>query len=118
MITTVEFLDSLIRSVRRLVVPVVFGLLVPVTASAATEFYLDPDVSSGAHDGSPANPWQSLNWSQINSALASGDVTVYCSARAASSDTNQVWNATIGITSKTPNPVGTLTFDGHSKWNS
>ena len=103
---------------------IAFGLillLLPLSASAATEFYLDPDVSGGTHVGTQANPFSSLTssaWSAINSALAAGDVTVYCSARAAGSDTNQVWSATIGLTSKTANPTGTLTFDGHSRWNS
>jgi hypothetical protein len=96
-------------------------LLLPQHAFALTTYYLDPDVAGGTHVGTQANPFQTFTagtWTTINTALASGDVTVYCSARAASSDTDQAYTGNITIYSKTPNPTGTLTIDGGSFYNS
>src|SRR5438874_9979806 len=96
-------------------------LITPVDAFGATVFYLDPDVSGGTHNGTQANPFNTLNgspWTAINNALATGDVTIFCSARNASADTNQVWSQTIDLVNKTSNPAGTLTIDGKSFWNS
>jgi len=89
-------------------------------AWALTEYYLDPDFT-GTHSGTQTNPFSTLDagaWSTINTALASGDVTLYCSARNAGSDTNQVWGVNVDLTQKTANPTGTMTFNGRSKWNS
>jgi len=95
-------------------------LIMPPCALGAV-FYLDPDVSGGTQVGTQANPFNTLDasaWMIINHALAIDDVTVYCSARNAGTDTNQLWNAQVDLTRKTPNPTGTLTFDGKSFWNS
>jgi hypothetical protein len=57
-------------------------LIILPSIVSATDYYVDPDVSSGG-DGSQANPWTSLGssqWNTINNALASDDVTVYFSA--------------------------------------
>src|SRR5438477_12240239 len=61
---------------------------------AATTFYLDSDWT-GMPNGTASQPWKALSldaWSRINSALASGDVTVYFSAREASSDTDDLYD--------------------------
>ena len=110
----------------RMVVHVVVGVLIvvvfmtPLCASGAV-FFLDPDVSGGTHVGTQADPFNTLDasaWARINDALATEDVTVYCSARNTGSETNQLWNKQVDVTQKTPNPTGTLTFDGKSFWNS
>ena len=96
-------------------------LVAPPSALSATVFYLDPDVSGGTHVGTQANPFNTLGtaeWAIVNNALALDNVTVYCSARNAGTDTNQIWNYLIDITRKTPAPPFTLTFDGRSQWNS
>ena len=61
---------------------------------AATTFYVDSDWT-GMPNGTASQPWKSLSsdaWSGINSALATGDVTVYFSAREASSDTDDLYD--------------------------
>jgi uncharacterized protein (DUF779 family) len=84
---------------------------------AGTTFWVAPDWA-GTKSGTQSQPWSALNWTSINLALASGDVTVYFSARKAISDTDAIYNGGIGISSKTPNPVGTLILDGNSYYNS
>jgi len=85
--------------------------------SNSNDFYVDPDFSGG--DGSASSPWSTLGstqWTVINNALALGDVTVYVSAREASSDTpEQMAN---GITvQRTDTTTNRLTIDGMSKYN-
>lgn len=105
---------------RRLIAALALLVGSAAPAFAVTDYYLDPDVATGTHVGTQANPFQTQAqmWSVVNPALASGDVRVYCSARAASSDTNQAWAVDIDVTQKTANPIGTLTLDGRSQWNS
>jgi hypothetical protein len=84
-----------------------------------TNYYLDPDWA-GTQSGTQAQPFASFTsgaWSTINAALATDDVTVYLSARAAGSDTEDVLNATINITAKTANPAGMLTINGRGFYN-
>jgi len=84
-----------------------------------TNYYLDPDWT-GTQSGTQSQPFALFTsgaWSTINAALATGDVTVYLSARAAGSDTDDILSATIDMTNKTPNPTGTLTLNGHSFYN-
>src|SRR5439155_26360849 len=53
-------------------------------------FYVDSDWT-GTQSGSASQPWKYLSssaWSAINSALGSGNVTVYFSAREASTDSD------------------------------
>src|SRR5437867_2268838 len=74
-------------------VPLFLFMLVFYTLpiQAATFFYVDPDWT-GTQTGSATNPWTWLSstaWSTIDSALASGDVTVYFSARNAGSDADE-----------------------------
>src|SRR5256712_10334064 len=108
------------RMVLQLVGFLIVVVLITPLCALGTVFYLDPDVSAGTHVGTQANPFSTLNasaWTAINNALASDNVTLHCSARNASADTNQVWNVQIDITQKTANPAFTLTFDGRSQYN-
>lgn len=110
---------SMGKSIRCLLSMLLMVVVWASPADAITEYYLDPDWA-GTESGTQAQPFASLSasaWSTINTALATDDVTLYCSAREAGSDTNEVWGATINITSKTANPSFTLTFDGRSKYN-
>ena len=91
-----------------------FGQCSSVTGGVAC--YLDPDVSSGTHVGTPTNPWQTLNWTTINSALASGNVTVYFSAANATHTANQVYTTGISI-SRSDLSANRLTLDGISFYN-
>ena len=96
------------------------------SARAATTFYLDSDWN-GTQSGTASQPWKYLSssaWSSINSALGSGDVTVYFSAREASSDTDDVYDTNgdgaqdgIDLTLRTDPGSGVLTLDGNSKYN-
>ena len=98
----------------------------PPSARAATTFYLDSDWN-GTQSGTASQPWKYLSssaWSSINSALGSGDVTVYFSAREASSDTDDVYDTNgdgaqdgIDMTLRTDSGSGVLTLDGNSKYN-
>src|SRR5207249_5078697 len=112
------------------IVTAVTGLIVltfaaAFSARAATTFYLDSDWN-GTQSGTASQPWKYLSsfaWSSINSALGSGDVTVYFSAREASSDTDDVYDTNgdgaqdgIDVTQRTTSS-GVLTLDGNSKYN-
>ena len=98
----------------------------PPSARAATTFYLDSDWN-GTQSGTASQPWKYLSssaWSSVNSALGSGDVTVYFSAREASSDTDDVYDTNgdgaqdgIDLTLRTDPGSGVLTLDGNSKYN-
>jgi Right handed beta helix region len=99
---------------------IVVALITPLSASAA-EFYLDPRVTGGTHVGTQANPFNTLDgsaWTRVNNALATADVTVYCSARQTGSDTNSMWLQAVDLTQRTAGASFRLTFDGQSKWNS
>ena len=56
-------------------------------------------------------------WTAVNSALASGDVTVYFSARTAASDANNVYGAGVAVTSRSDTSANILTFNGRSFYN-
>lgn len=98
-------------------------LLTNSPAKAMTYFYVDPDANS-SNIGTSSNPWTSApKWSILNTALKSDDVTVYYSARAASSDVDQI--NTSGMTfnrdeKNNHHPSGVLnrlTFDGMTMYN-
>ncbi len=66
-------------------------LMVVARAWADTSLYVDPDWV-GVHTGTAVNPWAALDsttWSQINTALGSGNVTIYFSALKADGSTQQ-----------------------------
>src|SRR5947208_12738874 len=84
-------------------------------------YYVDPDFR-GISGGSAQAPWKTLDqsaWPIINAKLDSSDVTVYCSARNAGSDTEQVYGATgeIDLNNRTNTSGSMLTFDGRSVFN-
>ena len=98
-------------------------LLFAGVALADSKFYVDSDWS-GTQRGTQSQPWRSLNWSAINSSLASGNVTVYFSAREAGSDTDDNYDtsggsgrSTISLDNRTNNSANRLTLDGFSFWN-
>jgi len=110
--------------------PIPLGLLLsllsattPSHADGPTEFYVDPDFAGPVRNGSAANPWTRLDsapqgptWMAINDALASGDVTIYFSAREAARDANQI--STSGVNLARTDPSGhRLTLDGMSRYN-
>src|SRR5262245_60607821 len=95
----------------------------PVPTATMTEFYVDPDFAGPVQDGSAANPWTRLDgyptgavWTAINNALATGDVTVYFSARAAASETNQISYVAVDL-ARTNKSAFRLTVDGMSRYN-
>jgi len=107
---------------RWLFIVLIFFSTVLLSFQATTEYYVDHDFVGTPRNGTASNPWRSLAdtvtnnpWTMINSSLASGPVTVYFSAREASSDTSDIccdvtMNRTNGSTNR-------LTLDGMSKWN-
>lgn len=87
-------------------------------AVAETVFYVDPNWG-GQANGSASTPWRSLDssaWGTINAALASDSVTVYFSARVASSDTDQTTTTPLQIL-RTNTSSRRLTLDGMSQYN-
>jgi hypothetical protein len=89
----------------------------------AAEFFVDPDYAGAVKNGSSSNPWTNLEdnptgsvWSAINGALVLGDVTVYCSARSASADSNQISRFGVNMC-RTNKSAHRLTVDGMSKFN-
>src|SRR6266850_3144262 len=87
-------------------------------AVAEIVFYVDPNWG-GSVNGSASSPWRSLDssaWGTINAALASDSVTVYFSARGASSDTDQTTTTQLEIR-RTNTSSRRLTLDGMSQYN-
>src|SRR5437773_7899665 len=86
---------------------IVFAVFVLGTALpcfAQSTYFVDPDYTGGMRNGSGSNPWRSLSdtvtntpWTVINTALASGPVTVYFLARKATSNTNQTSTGQLSI---------------------
>ncbi len=102
-------------------------LAASLSLRAATTFYVDSDWT-GTQSGSASQPWKYLSssaWSAINSSLAGGSVTVYLSARDASSDSDDVYDNNgdgaqdgIDLSMRSDTGSGILTLDGNSKYNS
>lgn len=101
------------------------AILLSITvADAATTYYVDSDWT-GTQSGTQAQPWKTVNWTTVNTSLASSDVTVYFSARKAGSDTDQMYSASgsttvpdsLDGTSKTDSSGHVLTLDGSSFYN-
>jgi RNA polymerase sigma-70 factor (ECF subfamily) len=86
-----------------------------------TEFYVDPDYRGAVQTGKGVAPWtiydsSSPMWPTVNNALASGDVTIYFSARQADSDLNQQAKQELKIM-RTNASTYRLTLDGMSQYN-
>ncbi len=92
----------------------------PDPPADATVFYVDPDWA-GSHTGAAVTPWSALSntgaWTAIDAALATGTVTVYFSARAAGSDTNQATVTALNVL-RTDTSTHRLTLNGMSFYNS
>lgn len=83
--------------------------------SAATTFYVDPDVSSGGN-GSADAPWLELDWTAVDSALAQGNVYVVFSALEADGKTSESWPGPL-IISRTDVGPNRVVLDGISHYN-
>jgi hypothetical protein len=102
------------KNLSRTVSIILFSVFCVTASVCQTSFYIDPSFAGAGRNGSPSTPWQSLNdsgsWSAINSALASGNVTVFFSATGSST-------SALGIGSRTDTSSHILTLDGISKQN-
>ncbi len=95
-----------------------FLLLFAAPLYATTYFYVDPDWS-GSTTGNASSPWTGLwssEWSVINNALASDNVTVFFSAREADRDADEASSRQIEIQRKDMSSHR-LVLDGMSKYN-
>jgi parallel beta-helix repeat protein len=108
-----------------------FGMLLVdllcANARAETFFYVD-SAWTGAQSGAASAPWTSLNgsaWDFINTALQSGGVTIFFSAKRADASGDGLYDSNgdgaqdiVDLTRRTANTPFTLTFDGSSYYNS
>jgi hypothetical protein len=95
------------------------GVVSASQCEASANFYVDPDWT-GAHSGTASQPWASLGsseWTAVNSALVSGDVTIFFSALKANGATQQSVARFIQCR-RTDYSAHRLTLDGYSKYNS
>src|SRR5215475_14224229 len=89
------------------------------TNQAGTNFYVDPDWT-GVKSGTQSRPFAVLDrpaWHKINTALASGDVTIYFSALKADGVTQQSRSWFVECR-RTDYGTNRLTLDGYSIYNS
>jgi hypothetical protein len=94
------------------------GVVSASQCEASTNFYVDPDWT-GAHSGTASQPWSSLGsseWTAVNSALVSGDVTIFFSALKANGATQQSVARFIQCR-RTDYGPNRLTMDGYSFYN-
>jgi len=95
------------------------GVVCASYCEASTNFYVDPDWI-GAHSGTASQPWAwlgSSEWSAVNSALVSGDVTIFFSALKADGLTQQSKPWFVQC-KRTDYGTSRLTLDGYSFYNS
>src|SRR5271157_6468864 len=81
---------------------------------AQTSYYVDPNVTGRGNNGSITDPWtgiSQINYTTVNTALASGPVTIYFSATPASHAANTVDTSPLNFT-RTDASTNLLTFDG------
>src|SRR5271157_54250 len=86
---------------------------------AQTSYYVDPNVTGRSNNGSITDPWtgiSQINYTTVNTALASGPVTIYFSATPASHAANTVDTSPLNFT-RTDASTNLLTFDGASLYN-
>ena len=95
-----------------------------LSASAATTTnYVDGDWT-GTQSGTAAQPWQTVNWTTINTELASGPVIIYFSAREATSISDDKYDTSgngvqkaVSLELRTDTSANLLTIDGKSYYN-
>lgn len=93
-------------------------------ANADSTFYVDPDYAGATRNGAATNPWKSLTdggavtapWTVLDASLSTGNVVVYFSARATSSDTNQTTTTSLQI-NRTDTSTHRIVLDGMSQYN-
>jgi Right handed beta helix region len=95
----------------------------PLVAWADKVYYVDADWS-GAQSGTANQPWASLNWPSINTSLNSGNVTIYFSAREATSLVDDKYDTAgngvqryVDLSQRTSASSFLLTLDGKSFYN-
>jgi hypothetical protein len=107
--------EKIVKILAKAISVIVFSILCVNAGSAQTSFYVDPTFTGGGRSGTQSAPWQSLSdsgaWSAINSALGSGNVTVFFSATASST-------VPVGLGSRSDASSHMLTLDGISRKNS
>src|SRR6266436_3710085 len=96
------------------------------SAFALTTYYVDSSWT-GAQAGTSDQPWVVINghWGTINTALASGPVTINFTARQVGSDARAIYTSTNGtlygdsvdVTQRSDTSANVLTFDGSSWYN-
>jgi hypothetical protein len=111
---------------KRLIIFISVFCLLPAAFASTTTYYVDSQWA-GAHTGAAALPWQTLagNWATIHTALASGPVIIYLTARQVGSDIDAIYSATgsltvqdsIDGTQETGSAGNNYTIDGSSFYN-
>ncbi|MGA6949630.1 MAG: hypothetical protein WBQ40_14915 [Candidatus Sulfotelmatobacter sp.] len=100
--------SSLVRTIFVLA----FSMVCVKASIAQTSYYVDPAFAGTSRNGSASAPWQSLSdsgaWPAINTALASGNVTVFFSATGSST-------IPVGLGGRTNTSANVLTLDGISQ---
>jgi hypothetical protein len=98
-------------------------LTVVVGQSSSASFYVDPTYTGAVRNGQAATPWKSLGdiinntpWTVVNAALATQDVTIYFSARNATTNTDDYSGAIIDVNRRVSS-THVLTFNGRSLYN-
>lgn len=103
---------------------VILFFLITISGLAAdSTYYVDGDWT-GTESGTQSQPWQTINWTTVNTSLSSGNVTIYLSAREAGSDTDDSYdNGTgtpieIDCNGRTDSGANRLTISGNEFYNS
>ena len=89
-----------------------------------TVFFVDPDNTNGTYNGAAATPWRGFDdgtdnedeMDAVDTALASGDVFVFFSARDDDGDTDETTTVSI-LPYRTDGSTNRLTLDGMSHYN-
>jgi hypothetical protein len=101
---------------------IIVCLLIAIWSEAATTFYVDPDYTGSTKNGAASPPWNSLGswgssqWNAINSALASGNVTVYFSCKHYSNAANETTTTALNICRTAGTGTYRLTLDGNAMY--
>ena len=77
---------------------------------AQTIYYVDPTYTGGSNNGTAAHPDTSITWTRYNTALASGNVTVYLNCTGTQS-------TQLNLASRTDTSTNVITFNGTEQCN-
>ncbi len=88
------------------------------TCYADTAYYVDPNYNGSTRNGGQTTPWRDteLNWTTINTALASENVTIYFSCANYTGNAEKTSTTAISI-DRTSTSNYRLTLDGNSYYN-